>query len=139
MAARGAGETVCLVEDAAGVRAALARLLRALGYTVVALDSAEAFLDHLDGRPEGAAGVDCLVLDVRLPGISGLELQRRLAAAGGACASLPVVLISLDAAQVRGAALAAGAAAVVDKSRDGAAALAAAVSGAIRRPRCAPE
>jgi CheY-like chemotaxis protein len=67
-----------------------------------------------------------------------LELQRRLAAAGGARAGLPVVVISLDAAHVRRAALDAGAVAVVDKTKDGVSALAAAVAVAVRRPHRRP-
>ena len=65
--------TVVLVEDDEAVRRALSRLLKAAGYDVISFDSADAFLEA--GSP---AGPVCLVLDVRLPGLSGLDLQERL-------------------------------------------------------------
>jgi FixJ family two-component response regulator len=64
---------VFVVEDDASVRKALTRLLKAAGHTVESFDSASAFLDR--ASPDGPA---CLVLDQRLPGLSGLELQKRL-------------------------------------------------------------
>ena len=79
-------ETVYLVDDDPGVRKALSRVLREDGFGVEAFESAEAFIE----RPgDGRAG--CLVLDVSLPGLDGLELQRRLAEAGQA---LPIVFVS---------------------------------------------
>jgi FixJ family two-component response regulator len=66
--------TVFLVDDDLAVRKALARVLRGEGWTVEALDSAEAFLAH-----GNRAGPGCLVLDVTMPGLDGLALQRRLA------------------------------------------------------------
>jgi FixJ family two-component response regulator len=68
---------VVVVEDDDGMRKALDRLLRAAGYQPLLFSSAEAFL--------GAAATDvaaCLVLDIHLPGLSGLELRRRLTASG---------------------------------------------------------
>lgn len=65
--------TVCVVDDDASVRKALKRLLRANGYQVFTFDCAEAFL-HSDYVRDKA----CLVLDIRLPGISGLELYEQL-------------------------------------------------------------
>jgi len=64
---------VFVVDDDASIRKALKRLLRANGYHVVAFDCAEAFL-HSDCVRVGA----CLVLDIRLPGLSGLDLYDRL-------------------------------------------------------------
>lgn len=64
---------VYLVDDDASVREALGSLLRACGLRVEAFDSAEAFL-----ASAGAAVPSCLVLDVRMPGLSGLELQRKI-------------------------------------------------------------
>jgi FixJ family two-component response regulator len=61
-------------------------VLREDGWRVEAFESAEAFLARSDREAEG-----CLVLDVTMPGLDGLELQRRLAAAG---ATLPIVFIS---------------------------------------------
>lgn len=65
---------VCVVDDDAAVREALGGLLRAYGFRVETFDSAEAFL-----RQPRAEVPTCVVLDVRMPGMSGLELQRHLA------------------------------------------------------------
>ena len=66
---------VAVVEDDAPSRQALGRLLLAGGFEPALFESAEAFID--------AAPVPlCIVLDVRLPGMSGIELQQRLRAAG---------------------------------------------------------
>lgn len=70
---RGAG-IVFVVDDDASVCAALSSLLRAVGWQVRTFAGAGDFLAFL--RPDLPA---CIVLDVRLPGTSGLELQRRLA------------------------------------------------------------
>jgi RNA polymerase sigma factor (sigma-70 family) len=71
------GGTVFVIDDDASVRTALGRLLRSAGLTVRALPSAEEFLaDPLDDGPS------CLVLDVSMPGIGGLDLQERLRAVG---------------------------------------------------------
>jgi FixJ family two-component response regulator len=67
-------ETVFLVDDDPAVRKALSRVLRAEGFSVEAFESAETFL----ARPGTRLG-GCLVLDVTLPGLDGLELQHRLA------------------------------------------------------------
>ncbi len=72
---------VVLVEDDGGMRKAVTRMLTGAGYRVRAFDSGEALLEALSG----AALWDdsrCLVCDVRLPGVSGLELHRRIAARG---------------------------------------------------------
>lgn len=68
--------TVFIVDDDADMRQSLESLLRSLGYRVEAYTTAQAFLDRVEAGISG-----CLVLDVRLPGISGLEIQRRLAEA----------------------------------------------------------
>jgi FixJ family two-component response regulator len=65
--------TVHLVDDDRSVRTALERLLRAAGYEVLTYASAD---DYLRGAPHDAPG--CLLLDLRLPGASGLELQAAL-------------------------------------------------------------
>jgi FixJ family two-component response regulator len=78
--------TVCIVDDDPSVLKALARLIRTAGYRVETYDRASAFLD---GRlPEGPK---CLVLDLRMPGLSGLELQRELAARS---LSMPVIFLT---------------------------------------------
>jgi FixJ family two-component response regulator len=66
--------TVFLVDDDPAVLAALRRLLRSAGFDVMAFESAQAFLDGAHDRQPG-----CLVLDVSLPGLSGVELQQLLA------------------------------------------------------------
>ena len=65
--------TVFIVDDDASVRKALARSIQAAGLNVKAFASAREFLDQ--GPPEG---LGCLVLDFRLPGLSGLDLQAEL-------------------------------------------------------------
>jgi FixJ family two-component response regulator len=77
---------VFVVDDDASVREALGRLLRSAGLRVEAFRSAEDFLN----RPR-ADVPSCLVLDVRLPDLSGLDLQRRMADANNA---MPIVFIT---------------------------------------------
>lgn len=64
---------IYVVDDDEAVRSSLRLLLRSAGYSVEAMDSADSFLE--DFKP-GSAG--CLLLDVRMPGMSGLELQKVL-------------------------------------------------------------
>ncbi|MBK8106970.1 MAG: response regulator transcription factor [Betaproteobacteria bacterium] len=71
--------TVHVVDDDPQVAKALARLLREHGFRTAVFDSAEAFLAQCDVSAPG-----CLVLDVNLPGLDGLALQRRLAKGGPA-------------------------------------------------------
>ena len=68
-----AHEVVYLVDDDGGVRQSISELLKSADIDVVAFDSAAAFLEH--GKFEQAA---CLLLDLQLPEVSGLELQNRL-------------------------------------------------------------
>lgn len=74
-----------MVEDDVSVREALRNLLRSVGLNVETFSSAEEFLSS------GCSGPGCLVLDVRLRGLSGLDLQRRLAE--NHCA-IPIVFIT---------------------------------------------
>ncbi|HMO67007.1 MAG TPA: response regulator, partial [Verrucomicrobiota bacterium] len=80
------GGTVLLVDDDPGLRRALARLLRTEGFTLAAFASAEEFL-HAPPPPPPA----CVILDVSLPGLDGLAVQRRLAEDG---TPLPVVFLT---------------------------------------------
>src|SRR5262249_32291343 len=74
----GREESIVIVEDDEGMRKAIERLLRAAGFrSVQAFPSAEALLGT-----HAAKLADCLVLDIHLPGLSGMDLQRRLTAAG---------------------------------------------------------
>ena len=68
---------VFIVDDDSSVRKSLARLVRAAGFDVETFASAREFLT----RPR-YDGPSCLVLDVRMPGLSGLDLQETLATAG---------------------------------------------------------
>jgi len=65
-------EIVAVVDDDESVRESLPDLLKFHGFEAVPFASAEAFLDS-------GASPDCLILDVAMPGMSGLELQQRLA------------------------------------------------------------
>ena len=65
--------TVALIDDDAPVRKALARVLRSAGFGVMTFESAEEFLARSPG-----ATPDCLVLDVNLTGMSGVELSQTL-------------------------------------------------------------
>ena len=69
----GADATVFVVDDDASVRKALARLIRSAGMTARPFPTAEAFLAESHVEP-----ASCLVLDVRLPGLNGLQLQEAL-------------------------------------------------------------
>jgi FixJ family two-component response regulator len=65
--------TVYVVEDDASLRRALERLLQTKGYDVATFPSAEAFLEQRLGEQ-----IACLILDLQLPGLSGLDLQHSL-------------------------------------------------------------
>lgn len=80
------GLTIFVIDDDPSVRRAIDRLLRAEGYTVETYASGEEFLDSLDERRAG-----CIVLDVRMPGLSGFEILECLAARHS---RLPVILIT---------------------------------------------
>jgi FixJ family two-component response regulator len=77
---------VFIVDDDPGVRDALRRLITSVGLAAEVFATAQAFLT---ARRPDAPG--CLVLDVRLPGLSGLDLQRELAAID---ASLPIIFLT---------------------------------------------
>src|SRR5467141_663405 len=81
-----ANGTVLVVDDDPALRESVGRLLRSLGLDTQLFASISDFLNS--GPPDGPA---CLVLDVRLPGKSGLDLQRELAAANR---ELPIIFIT---------------------------------------------
>jgi two-component system response regulator FixJ len=81
-----AGVTIAVVEDDAGLRAAIEQLLRSAGFRAVTFESAEDFLTQAD-----RAAVKCVIADINLPGISGVELVKRLGTNGQ---RLPAVLIT---------------------------------------------
>lgn len=81
-----ASPTVFVVDDDRAVRDSLRWLIESVGLRVEAFESPREFFDSLETDPPG-----CLVLDVRLPEVSGLEVQERLAARG---VRMPVIMIS---------------------------------------------
>lgn len=100
--------TVVVVEDDPGMRESVGRMLRAAGFDVRSHASAEEYLQH-----EGTASIHCLVLDVHLPGSSGLDLYEALRVVG-TCP--PAVFITaLDEPGVRDRARSMGAAALLSK------------------------
>ena len=103
--------TVYLIDDDASVRRGLGRLLKSAGYDVVTCDTPEAFL-----ALESYRKPSCLLLDIRMPGMTGLELQRALREQGIQPA---IVLLSghVDAATAERA-VAEGAVAVLSKPVD---------------------
>lgn len=86
MSSRPKNSYVAVVDDDESVGRSLGRLLRAAGFQPVTYPSAEAFLQD-SKRPR----FDCLVLDIQLEGISGLELSNRLAAVSD---TTPVIFIT---------------------------------------------
>jgi DNA-binding NtrC family response regulator len=77
---------VCVIDDESSIRESLSNLLRSAGLKVRGFASAREFLD---GTPQGS--VSCLVLDVHLPGMSGLDLQQKLA---GSDSQIPIIFIT---------------------------------------------
>lgn len=97
-----------LVDDDASVRKATGRLIRSFGFTVEVFASGEEFLCFGSLRI-----TSCLVLDVQMPGMSGLQLQSHLAA-GGYC--IPIIFITAHPdEEIRAQALEAGAVAFLIK------------------------
>ena len=80
------GPTIFVIDDDESVRRAVGRLIRAAGLNVKTFAAAEDFM-----RSTGLTAPGCLVLDVHLPGLSGLELQQRLNAEGR---GVPIVFIT---------------------------------------------
>ena len=79
-------EVVFVVDDDDAVRKGLARLLRSVGHTPVTFAGAAEFLSR-----ENYGGIGCIVLDVRMPGLNGMELQAELAARD---VDLPIVFLT---------------------------------------------
>ncbi len=81
-----AGTTVFVVDDDPSIRRALTRLIQSVGLAVESFGSAQDFLQACDGERPG-----CLVLDIRMPQLSGLDLQQMLASRG---IDLPIIFIT---------------------------------------------
>ena len=77
---------IAIVDDDHSVREALTSLVRSLGYAAVAFECAEHLL-----RSKGRHRLSCLIADVQMPGMSGLELHDRLVASGE---RIPMILIT---------------------------------------------
>jgi FixJ family two-component response regulator len=100
--------SIGIVEDDAEVRGAYSDLMRSYGFATEAYNSAEDFL-----ADNGQSKVDCLILDQRLPGMNGLELQKQLLVKGS---KIPVLFVTSDERPVlREQALAFGARQFVNK------------------------
>ncbi len=82
-----------MVDDDVSVRESLASLIRSVGLDVTVFVSAEEFLNSANDRT-----VDCLILDVRLPGMSGIELHRHLLARER---NVPAIFITAHASDDR--------------------------------------
>jgi FixJ family two-component response regulator len=99
---------IAVVEDEEMVRTALERLLKTAGYTVAAFASAEAFLSSCPLRE-----VSCLIADIRMPRMSGLDLQSRLKDQGD---PTPIIFITAHGdEETRIRAMKAGAVAILAK------------------------
>ena len=93
---------ISIIDDDDSVRGSLQRLMRSVGFAVNVFASAEEFLDS-----DRLRDTDCLILDVRLPGMNGLELQRHLATSHS---EIPIIFItSYEDDELRARALNAGA------------------------------
>jgi FixJ family two-component response regulator len=105
---------IAIVDDDESVCRALRRLLRSLSMDAEIFSSGQQFLDLVEAMP--SFHPDCLVLDVQMPGMNGLDLQDRLAVGGS---RIPVIFITAhDEVGVRERALAAGAVAFLRKPFD---------------------
>ncbi len=90
-AARHARGRVSVIEDDTAVRTVVAAVLTDEGYAVAEFSSADEFLDFEQRAEPLFPGPTCLLLDVKMPGLSGLELQRRLS---GVLTNTPIVFMS---------------------------------------------
>ncbi len=99
---------IAIVEDDDPLRDALESILRAAGFLVDKFSSAESFLESADRQK-----TSCLVLDIRLPGMSGIELQQRVREANSA---LPIIFVTAHGdASIRDTVMRAGAAGFLTK------------------------
>jgi len=120
-------QRISIVDDDESVREALKSLLKSAGFLAEAFASAEEFMNSGHLR-----GTTCLILDVRMPGMSGVELQDRLIASHD---GVPIVFISAHAdEEARARALQNGAIDFLQKPFSDEALLNA-INAAVRRPR----
>jgi len=102
---------IAIVDDDESVCRALKRLVRSLGMDGDTFSSGQAFIDTLQAMPR--LRIDCVVLDVQMPDLNGLEVQAKLARSG---ITIPVIFITAhDEIGLREKALGAGALAFLRK------------------------
>ena len=77
---------ITIIDDDLSVRMAIQRLVRSIGYAAHTFSSASEFLRWLNSN-----GTSCIITDVQLPGMSGVELQDQLVSQGG---TLPIIFIT---------------------------------------------
>jgi FixJ family two-component response regulator len=107
----GGAPVVAVVDDDESVRMALASLLRSVGFAVLVFSSAEDLL-HRENLPS----IGCLILDWRMPGMDGLQLQSYLAASGS---RIPIIFLTAHRSEDgRAQALTGGAIAFLNKPVD---------------------
>jgi FixJ family two-component response regulator len=107
-------KTVAVVDDDESVRRALKRLLHSVGVEAETFSSGQSLLDALSSATPSVPA--CVIADFQMPGIDGLELQRRMIRTG-----VPIIFITgNDDPAVREMALAQGAAGYLTKPLDGA-------------------
>lgn len=99
---------ISIVDDDESIRRTTTFLIESFGFRVAAFESGESFL-----KSEQLHDTSCLVVDVQMPGMNGLQLQSELAAAGR---GIPIIFITAyDDKEARGRAMQAGAVAFLDK------------------------
>ena len=99
---------IAIVDDDKSVRASMASLVRSLGYNHAAFDSAQEFL-----KSGKISDTSCLITDVQMPGLTGIDLQERLIAKGH---RIPVIFLTGHPDEnVRARAMKAGAVAFLTK------------------------
>jgi FixJ family two-component response regulator len=117
---------ISIIDDDRSVREAIQGLIRSLGYATAAFESAEEYLDS--GRIRDTA---CIITDLQMPGLSGIDLQRRLIADGH---RTPIIFVTaFPSDRLRKHALDAGAFGFLDKPFDEPS-LIACIDRALQRP-----
>jgi FixJ family two-component response regulator len=102
---------VSVVDDDKSVRASVGSLVRSIGRTALTFSSAEAFLGSAEAEATG-----CLIADIQMPGMSGIELQETLATQGR---RMPIIFITAyPEERIRRQVLAAGALCLLSKPWD---------------------
>ena len=105
---------IVIVDDDESVCRSTTRLVRSLGMETATFASGQEFIDYIEAMP--SERFECVILDVQMPGLNGLDVQERLKRLGN---RFPIIFITAhDEANVRERALAAGALAFLRKPFD---------------------